>query len=117
MTFKITELYTGKDGKSHFRDVVIETNNTYAIGMNSDLHPANGIIFRTSTDGMFKGLHNAPRKQYVICLNGGLEITATSGETRCFTTGDVILALDVDGDGHESTVIGDSKFLIIPIES
>jgi hypothetical protein len=42
------------------------------------------------------GLHTAPRRQVVAVLRGALEVTTTTGESRCLRAGDCLLADDVD---------------------
>jgi hypothetical protein len=58
---KITRLYTGTDGKSHFDDIEVETGK---------LQPGDGIIFRDATPDHVNSWHRAPRRQFVINLSG-----------------------------------------------
>ena len=70
---KITRLYTGTDGQSHFDDIEVETGK---------LQPGDGIIFRDATPDHVNSWHRAPRRQYVINLAGETEIeigTAANG--------------------------------------
>jgi uncharacterized cupin superfamily protein len=72
------------------------------IGRLSEPIRATSIIFR-ETDGDYDyGWHHAPRRQYIINLEGEVEITVGDGTTRRFGTGDVILAEDQTGRGHIS---------------
>jgi len=57
--------------------------------------------------------HNAPRSQYIIYLTGKVEIKASGGETRIFSQGDILLAADLDGQGHISTVLESGKSIVI----
>ena len=42
---KITRLYTGSDGESHFEDIEIPLEDSGDIGVMSQLQDATGIIF------------------------------------------------------------------------
>jgi quercetin dioxygenase-like cupin family protein len=51
--------------------------------------------------------HNAPAEQYVLTLTGVLVFTTMSGETFTIVPGDVLLAEDLTGTGHEWQMVGD----------
>ena len=51
--------------------------------------------------------HNAPRRQYVINLVGGVEIEVGDGSKRILRAGDVLLAEDTEGQGHISRALND----------
>ena len=63
---------------------------------------ATGIIFRKTEGSYDYDWHNAPARQFVIILNGMVDITVSTGETRRFADGDIILAEDTEGRGHKS---------------
>jgi quercetin dioxygenase-like cupin family protein len=46
--------------------------------------------------------HPAPRRQYIINLDGGVQLTASDGESRVIGAGEVVLVEDVSGKGHLS---------------
>ena len=64
--------------------------------------PATGIIFRETAGDYDLSWHPAPRRQYIINLDGGVQITASDGEARQIGAGEVILVEDVRGKGHLS---------------
>ena len=99
---KITRLYSGQDGESHFEDQDIPLKDNGDIGKLSKLFDATGIQFRETSSEYGYDWHNAPCRQFVIMLDGEVEITVGSGETRCFVTGDILLAEDCTGRGHIS---------------
>jgi uncharacterized cupin superfamily protein len=102
---KITRLYTGRDGESHFGDMELALEDQGDIGRLSEKQQATGIIFR-ETDGDYDyDWHNAPCRQYVIMLDGEVEIEAGDGTKRRFGTGDVLLAEDTAGRGHISRAV------------
>ena len=67
--------------------------------------PATGIIFRETGGDYDLSWHPAPRRQYIINLDGGVQITASDGEARQIGAGEVILVEDVRGKGHLSKSI------------
>ena len=103
---RITRIYTGDDGESHFEDRDIPLTDRGPIGAISSLELATGIVFRT-TDGDYDlGFHTAPRRQYVIMLSGGgVELEVGDGTKRRLGPGDVLLAEDTTGRGHISRAI------------
>lgn len=102
---KITRLYTGPDNQSHFEDINIPLEDGGDIGRLSETIPATGIIFRTTSGDYDYDWHNAPRRQYIFMLSGGVEIEVGDGTIRRFGTGDILLVEDTTGQGHISRAI------------
>lgn len=103
---KVTRFYTGPDGQSHFEDLEIELEDMGAdIGKVSKLEPATGIIFRRTEGNYDLDWHNAPRRQYIIILEGEVEIEVAGGDKRRFGPGDIMLAEDTTGKGHISKAV------------
>jgi len=102
---KITRVYTGDDGESHFEDVELELRDRGAIGRISKLETATGILFRENSGDYNLDFHNAPRRQYVINLDGSVELETGDGTRRVLRPGDVLLAEDLTGRGHISRAI------------
>ncbi len=110
---KITRLYTGADGESHFEDIDIPFKGRGETDSRSDILPATGIFFR-ATSGEFKlDWHNAPRRQYVILLKGQSEVTVGDGTSRIFGPGEVMLAEDTSGRGHMTRAVNDQPRMSI----
>jgi len=102
-TIAVTRVYTGSDGESHFEDIEVPLRDLGAIGALSSLEPATGVVFRETDPGYDYDFHNAPRRQYVVNLKGGVvEIEIGDGTTRRLGPGDVLLAEDTTGRGHRS---------------
>ncbi len=102
---KIVRIYTGDDGKSHFEDIEVEFSEEGPSGKLTKLESATGILFR-ETDGDYNfDFHNAPRRQYVINLQGGVEIEVGDGSKRRLEAGAVLLAEDTTGQGHISRAL------------
>jgi len=102
---KVTRLYTGPDGESHFEDVDIILRDTGGLDVRSELMKATGILFRKTGAEYDEDWHNAPRRQFVITLEGQVEIVIGDGTRRIFSRGDVVLAEDTTGRGHISRAV------------
>ena len=102
---KVTRIYSGGDGESHFEDVEISLTDRGTIGAISQLEPATGIVFRETAGDYEFGFHNAPRRQYVINLDASVEIEVGDGSRRILGPGEVLLAEDTTGHGHISRAV------------
>lgn len=109
----INVLYTADDGKSYFRTEMIKTPIEEALGDYSLPFSSSSVQFREFDAGLTFPMHTAPRVQYVIYLEGSVEVRASGGETRQFFAGDILLAKDTDGEGHISTTIEPGRAVII----
>ena len=114
---KVIRVFTGPDGRSHFEDVQVPLIHSGAVGNTSALQPATGVLFRQTAGDYNYGFHNAPRRQYVVNLRGGLEVEVGDGTIRRLNAGDILLAEDVTGQGHISRAINgeprDSLFITL----
>ena len=102
---KIHNLWVDDKGESHWRDVEVEYAETTRAGRLSKRQPATGIIFREVQPDYDLDWHSAPRRQYIINLDAGVQITASDGEARKIGAGEVILVEDVKGKGHLSKAL------------
>lgn len=93
-------LYTGPDGQSHTETIDLEQAGDWTKGL-----PAGSIQFRTWPVGQFLDWHPAPRRQFVIILQGRLEIGLGDGTTHLFGPGDARLVEDTTGKGHTTRVV------------
>ncbi len=115
---RIHNLYEDSAGESHFRDIEVEWVHDNPGGKMSARQPANGIIFRETAGSYDLDWHRAPRRQYIVNLDAGVELTASDGETRIIGAGEVILVEDVSGKGHLSKAVSGQirHSIFIPIE-
>jgi len=100
--FSITRVYSDDNGDSHFEDIAIALKDAGSIGKLSAVFPANGIIFREVAPSYDWDFHTAPQKQYIILLDGEIEIETSLGDKRIFKAGDVLLVEDITGKGHKT---------------
>jgi hypothetical protein len=101
----IVRLYTGADNQSHFEDVRIALKSGGKVGFISELMKATGIVFRETAGDYNYEFHTAPRRQYVVNLEGDVEIEVGDGTKRILHSGDVLLAEDTTGQGHISRAV------------
>jgi quercetin dioxygenase-like cupin family protein len=94
-------LTTGPDGNSHVETGRIDVDNTAQ---------ARTIHFKETRAHASLDWHNAPDRQYVITLAGVLEFTTRGGETFTLRPGDVLVALDLNGTGHEWRLVDDEPW-------
>ena len=84
---RIHNLYVDPNGETHFRDIDVEWKNEGRGGKTSATLPATGIIFRETPGTYDYEWHPAPRRQYIINLDGAVSIQATcrcsSPKLRC----------------------------------
>jgi hypothetical protein len=106
---KIHNLYCDSQGESHFRDVDVVWSHHGRDGMVSMPLVATALTFRVTDGDYHNDWHTSPRRQYVINLDGPVEITASDGEVRLIGAGEVLLLEDVHGKGHAGRSV-DGKF-------
>ena len=101
-----------------FRDIEIEFVEERNFSKYSARLPANGIIFRETSGDYDLDWHPAPRRQYIINLDAGAQLTASDGETRVINAGEVILVEDTHGKGHLSKSVGGKlrHSIFVPVE-
>jgi len=118
MGIRVHNLYCDAAGESHWRDITIEWENEGPEGKTSARQLANGIIFRQTQAEHDRPWHPAPRRQYIINLDAGVELTASDGESRKIGAGEIILVEDTAGKGHLSKSINNQMrhSIFVPIE-
>jgi len=100
--FPITRVYSDSNGDARFEDIKIPLHDAGEIGKLSAGLPVSSIIFREVEPSYDYNFHNAPQKQYLILIDGEIEIETTLGEKRQFKAGDVLLLEDTEGKGHRT---------------
>jgi len=103
-------LTTGADGHSHVQSGYL-TEGVLTDGA--------GIRFQETAPHTFFDWHTAPANQYVICLTGTLLFTTFTGEQFTLHPGEVIIAMDTTGSGHQWQMLGDEpwKRAYVPFDS
>ena len=99
---QITRIYSDNDGESHFEEMNIQLNDNGEIGFLSGKIPVKELIFRKVKSDYDYDFHNTPQKQYILLLDGEIEIETSLGEKRTFTGGTILLLEDTEGKGHKT---------------
>ena len=94
-------LTTGTDGHSH-----VQTGHL-AEGVPAN---AGSISFKETAPHTFFDWHTAPTTQYVICLTGTLEFTTATDEKFTLNPGEVLIAMDTTGSGHQWQMQGNDPW-------
>ena len=111
---QVVRIYTGDDGETHFEDLDLPYE-AIADAQVTAMRGASGVQFRKTPSGSFSDWHQAPRRQYVITLQGQMEVGIGDGTKRLFKPGDVLLADDLTGRGHTTESVGDDARVSVSI--
>jgi hypothetical protein len=116
------KVVTTEDGGSRFVDIDVEqTEAPFAANVPpllvSQPLSVQGLVFVTTPDDLRETEpHPAPRRQFVIVLDGEFEIETTDGDRRIFPPGGVALVDDTAGRGHVTrTSRGRASFVAVPL--
>jgi quercetin dioxygenase-like cupin family protein len=111
-------------GESHFELAALDLNEAdyrppAPLLFVSHTYRADGLQFVRLPAGWTGESIHPPKHQFLICLKGHLEVTASDGEKRTFGPGDSVLMEDVSGKGHRTLVKGANECLaaIIPVDA
>ena len=99
---KVTRVYADERGESHFADQEVELRDAGPIGHLSEPVPAKSVMFRRNDPGYDYDWHVAPQRQFIILLDGVIEIEVSDGARRTFRGGEVLLVEDTTGRGHRT---------------
>lgn len=118
MGMHVHNLYEDDKGESHWRDIEIDWAQEGPEGKTTARMTATGIIFRQTASEHDRPWHPAPRRQFIINLDAGVELVASDGDSRKIGAGEVILVEDVSGKGHLSKSINNQMrhSIFVPIE-
>ncbi|NML59450.1 cupin domain-containing protein [Chryseobacterium cheonjiense] len=99
---KITRIFSDEKGESHFEDLEIPLVDQGEIGYLSENFEVKKLQFRKVSADYDYDFHHAPQKQFIVLLDGGVEIETSLGEFRQFQTGEILLVEDTTGKGHKT---------------
>ncbi len=107
MKVRYALIYSDSNGESHFADKTTETRSTNfappAPSVNlSEYISAKRFAFLVLPEGYYGDAHPSPARQFMIFVNGEVEVIASDGESRHFKKGDILLQEDTSGKGHTS---------------
>ena len=99
-------IFTGADGESHIEELELPFEQV-GHALRTAMQPATGVQFSRLAPSQLVDFHTAPRRQYVITLQGQVEIGLGDGTRRIFNVGDIELCEDLTGRGHTTRSVGD----------
>ncbi len=95
-------IYTGDDGQSHMEEMDGLAESVTRIATK----PGEDLVFQTFEEGRAVEWHNPTRRQYLVVLNGQMEVSVKDGTSLVFNPGDVLLAEHMTGQGHLTRSVG-----------
>jgi len=98
---KVTRIYTGNDGQSHFEDIEYELTESKEGQLSAPISASAMMLRETGADYHFD-FHTAPRRQFVINLDAAVELEVGDGSKRIIGPGEIVLVEDTTGQGHIS---------------
>jgi uncharacterized cupin superfamily protein len=111
-------LHGDADGETHLTRLEFPVKDTVA----GTVRGLNDVPVTTMGFGEFvggrkpdAGLHNAPRRQFLVVLRGELELESSTGELEYLHPGDVLLADDIGAKGHRSRDVGEEPLTLMAI--
>ena len=99
---RVTRVYADDRGESHFDEQDYALSPAGQIGALSERIAAKAVVFRENEAGYDYDWHVAPERQFIVMLDGKVEIEVSDGSRRTFGGGDVLLMEDTTGRGHRS---------------
>jgi hypothetical protein len=116
-TITYVRLYPDTNGDSHFEEVETELRadevQSPAVPFYiSTFEKATGYGYYSASAGYFDDWHNAPRRQFIFCLEGEFQIEASDGKKRRFKQGSILLVEDTTGKGHRGRVLSQDAVLM-----
>lgn len=116
-------IWADADGETHLEEVSVDRVVQPAERGVAELWVSNGAdvdrlqFLDVQALDQVPAPHRAPRRQFVVFLDGWVRITASDGESRMLPAGSVVLAEDVDGKGHVTELEpGIRRVLQIPLD-
>lgn len=123
VTLAYVRLYADASGITHFADEQLVLTPAGA-GVTAEerlfvnrLGDLKGVVFARLKAGTNEDWHLAPRRQFMLCVRGIVEITAADGEKRRMKPGQFMLLEDLSGRGHRTHALGneDHVALALPV--
>ena len=114
--FAVTELFTDADGRARFRTHALDLSEGSPLSRLTPLSASGGFQWRESPVGFESGFHCTGEPQWLVVLQGQMEIGLQDGSHRVFGPGEVFYSNDVlpagatfDATlhGHRSRLLGE----------
>ncbi|AVO35522.1 hypothetical protein [Ottowia oryzae] len=118
----LPELFTDVDGRARFRDAAVALDEGTPLTRLSALQASGGCQFRRSPAGFASDFHCTTTPQWLVVLQGRMEIGLQDGSTRvfgpgeCFYSNDTLppgATFDAKLHGHRSRLLGDDALVTL----
>lgn len=103
---RCVRLWTGADDESHVQTGRLEMREGRNADLVSTAMGATHVTVEETATGGTLAWHTAPVRQLVVTLAGTLVFTTRDGEEFTLHPGDVLLAEDTTGTGHQWRLVG-----------
>lgn len=100
--FVVHRIYSDENGDSHFDELEIPLHPQGMAGQLSDPIDVKSVIFREVDPDYDWDFHPAPARQYIVLLDGEIEIETSLHKVKRFRQGDILLVEDTTGKGHKT---------------
>jgi hypothetical protein len=117
-------IWADEAGESHFEEVVRPVEVRAAEPGVAALHLAAPVLvdraqfLELDGDAQDPDWHTAPRRQFVVFLDGWVRIEVSDGEVRTLPAGSTVLVEDLTGRGHVTThEPGWRRVLLLPLDA
>ena len=116
----LPELFTDVAGRARFRDAAVALDEGTPLTRLSALQASGGCQFRRSPAGFASDFHCTTTPQWLVVLQGRMEIGLQDGSTRvfgpgeCFYSNDTLppgATFDAALHGHRSRLLGDEPLV------
>jgi len=123
MRANYTRLFVDEHGRTRFEDLVVDLQPGFT--------PPGGAVpsfsapFLTTDENSFwigapsdskdDTPHSAPRRMILVTIQGEYEVTTSTGVTRCFPLGSMVVVEDTSGAGHSFKIIGTEDVMIFRV--
>ena len=102
----IIRIYAGADGKSHLEEITPQLAPCGDKSESGELIPGSGIVVRRFEPTRSNPWHHAPGRYAVFTLSGAVDIEIGDGTVRRLGVGDILIAEDLNGQGHATREVG-----------
>lgn len=115
---RYTRVYADDDGESRFEELELPSETRQAaesdlVARVSSAFDVRGAYLREPITEASPVPHNAPYPLFIVMLRGTCSIEVSSGETRKFGPGEIVLVEDTTGKGHTTRRVGDDPRLTL----
>lgn len=107
---RCVRLWTGQDGASHVEVGRLDMRPGRNDDLVSSAVAASHVTLEETAGGGTLAWHTAPVRQLVVTLAGTLVFSTRDGERFTLNPGDVLLAEDTEGTGHQWELTGDDPW-------